>query len=81
MKPLWKEPYGDKQQEIVIIGQNLDIERITECLDACLLQDEDLKKEAFWNKISLDEGDPFYQDWYHALTSATNGHDHDHNHH
>jgi G3E family GTPase len=43
MKPLWREPYGDRQQEIVIIGQELDQERVTNMLDACLITDEEMK--------------------------------------
>ena len=32
----WVEPYGDRQQKLVFIGQHLDKKAITEALNACL---------------------------------------------
>jgi G3E family GTPase len=40
---LWKKPYGDRRQEIVIIGQNMDQEQLTARLNACLLTDAEMK--------------------------------------
>lgn len=33
----WEEPAGDCRQEIVFIGQGMDVERLRQALDACLL--------------------------------------------
>jgi len=40
---LWQKPWGDRRQEIVIIGQDLDRAAITAKLDACLLTDAEMK--------------------------------------
>ncbi|MEM7456413.1 MAG: GTP-binding protein [Planctomycetota bacterium] len=37
LKSLWQEPYGDRRQEIVVIGRHLDEERIRRLLDEALL--------------------------------------------
>ena len=42
IKKIWQEPYGDRRQEIVIIGQNLDNSAITKMFDSCLLTDTDM---------------------------------------
>jgi hypothetical protein len=39
LKGLWQEPYGDRRQEIVLIGRNLDEDRIRKLLDDALLTD------------------------------------------
>lgn len=82
--PLWQEPFGDRQQEIVIIGQSLDKNSIIKVLDGCLLTEDDLRKDKdVWVQMCTDAGDPFYEDWYHALESFANDHEngHSHNHH
>lgn len=38
----WAEPYGDRRQELVFIGQNVDESRLRAELDACLLTDAEL---------------------------------------
>ncbi|MBB4844160.1 G3E family GTPase [Paucibacter oligotrophus] len=52
----WSEPYGDRKQELVFIGQNLDQAAITARLDACLLNFTETRKGmAGWRELA----DPF----------------------
>ncbi|MEN9723336.1 MAG: putative metal chaperone YciC [Pseudomonadota bacterium] len=44
IQSLWDKDFGDRQQEIVLIGQQLDQARITRMLDACLLTDGELTR-------------------------------------
>ena len=39
---LWQEPWGVRRQEIVVIGQDLDQDAITQKFDACLLTEDEL---------------------------------------
>ena len=52
----WEEPFGDKRQELVFIGQSLDKEAMLDDLNKCLLsEDELLKGESYWETFD----DPF----------------------
>lgn len=49
----WLEPWGDRMQELVFIGIDMDQEKIEKLLDACLLTEEELAEP--WNGMF----DPF----------------------
>ncbi|PTT78104.1 hypothetical protein DBR42_24120, partial [Pelomonas sp. HMWF004] len=52
----WTEPYGDRLQEIVLIGQQLDRAALTAALDRCLLNFTETRKGmAGWRELP----DPF----------------------
>jgi len=66
--PLWHEPYGDQQQEIVIIGQSLNKEALIEALNECLVSDDEMKfGQEVWNRMCSKAGDPFQEDWDAAI--------------
>ncbi|KAB2923322.1 MAG: GTP-binding protein [Dechloromonas sp.] len=52
----WQEPYGDAQQELVLIGMGMDEVDLRRRLDACLLSDAEL---AMGKEAWLDFDDPF----------------------
>lgn len=57
----WKEPHGDRRQELVLIGhlETMDEAFIRACFDACLLTDEEMGAgEIFWSTFK----DP-YPEW------------------
>jgi hypothetical protein len=52
----WKEPFGDRRQQIVYIGQNLPKDAMIAELDRCLLTDEEMVRgPEVWGKLP----DPF----------------------
>jgi hypothetical protein len=80
--------WGDRRQEIVFIGEGIDVKAITGLFDGCLLNDAEMKK---WEKImkrknltneqrerllcrSFDDG---WEEWNNPLDEG-DGHDHDH---
>ncbi|MDP3330616.1 MAG: zinc metallochaperone GTPase ZigA [Methylococcaceae bacterium] len=42
IKSRWQEPFGDRQQELVIIGINMDKTALTTSFNGCLLTDEEM---------------------------------------
>ena len=82
IKPLWREPYGDRQQEIVIIGQSLEKESMTQRLDRCLLSDEEMDLgPAGWVQLCNElDHDPFQQTWDAAIQASIDAHSHSHEH-
>jgi G3E family GTPase len=56
IESIWDKDFGDRQQEIVFIGQDLDQKKITEMLDSCLLTDSELELgKDYWMNVE----DPF----------------------
>ncbi|MFZ4847896.1 MAG: zinc metallochaperone GTPase ZigA [Caldilinea sp.] len=53
----WREPYGDRRQELVYIGVDIDRTSMTAALDACLLTDAEMA--LFANGQLQDASDPF----------------------
>ena len=44
----FQEPWGDRRQEIVFIGQKLDQKALSKVFDKCLLNDVEMKR---WQRI------------------------------
>ena len=56
---LWQEPFGDRRQELVLIGQDMDQAALVAAFDACLLTDAEW---ALGPEGWLSFADPF-SDW------------------
>lgn len=60
----WDVQTGDCRQELVFIGQNIDFERLSAELDACLLDDQEMAAGVqVWERLP----DPFGS-WHEAVT-------------
>lgn len=56
IESVWEEPYGDRRQELVLIGQNMDRENLIRVLDSCLVTDEEYSAgPSYWKNFK----DPF----------------------
>jgi len=51
----WNQKYGDRMNELVLIGQDMDKEKITSDLDSCLLTEVEVD--------AMDNGGEFQDDW------------------
>ncbi|MGQ7247810.1 zinc metallochaperone GTPase ZigA [Halomonas sp. V046] len=56
----WQQPFGDRRQELVFIGQHLDESGLRRALGACLLSDDELAagREAW---LALDDPFPVWE--------------------
>ena len=52
-----REPYGDRRQELVLVGDATSLPAITEGLESCLLTDEEYGAAAA--RMAFDWLDPF----------------------
>lgn len=56
IKSYFEGKHGDRRQELVLIGIDMDQEKLTAMLDACLLTDAEMKLgKGAWKKFN----DPF----------------------
>ena len=77
----WKEPWGDRKTELVVIGVHMDKEKAREALERCLLTDEEMELGpevwATWEDPIADE------DWVVGEDDDDDeaGENHHHDHH
>ena len=62
------EIYGDRKQEIVIIGSDLDKEGIIQAIDTCIMTNEEIKNYKIIDTIIKNSPDNMEQ---HVLSKKT----------
>jgi G3E family GTPase len=73
----WADPHGDRRQEIVLIGHDMDQQGLVEMLDRCLLTELEMTMgEPGWLRLK----DPF-SPWKAAEDAATDVPAHSHSYH
>ena len=72
---VWDEVWGDRRQELMLIGQDLDAAAVRDALNGCLLTDNEMQSgPASWERLD----DPFGS--WDAEHVCDGSHDHDHDH-
>ncbi|MEZ4515763.1 MAG: GTP-binding protein [Chloroflexota bacterium] len=56
LKDVWMEPYGDRRQELVCIGQNVDKEQLVSALTHSLLTESEMSD---WQTGRMTYNNPF----------------------
>ena len=59
---LWKKPWGDRRQEIVIIGKDMDRDKVKSKFDACLLTDEEMALEPEMWRAKFNDPFPVWRE-------------------
>lgn len=73
LNSVWDEVWGDRRQELILIGQDLDAAAARKALDGCLLTDSEMESgPASWSQLE----DPF--GCWQAGHDCDGSHDHDH---
>ena len=73
IKDVWREPWGDRRQEMFFVLKDRDAGDLESRLDACLLTDAEMAAgPAGWKLFAAEEPEP--------EAAHDHGHDHDHDH-
>ncbi len=70
---VWDEVWGDRRQELILIGQDVDVPATRKALDGCLLTESEMKSgQQSWSRFE----DPF--GCWESGHDCDGSHDHDH---